>query len=203
MSEQAPLALSPDERKAIVRESLYNCQTVPWEQLSPAIDAIKEGATYRLAAKAAGLSKWVFDTMLEFGAAGHPVWQPLFEAVERADAISQIPTMQTLKKQSEDGNTVARKEYMQIKAPDEWGSMIPQGADSRAVRGLSLPGGINVQIAQFAPPGGNGNAAQERLDAGGDIIEHQQASERRLPARSSRGDSVAKGGEVEKEEEEN
>jgi hypothetical protein len=197
MTDSLARAADPAAQQTAIRESLLQCKVVPWNQLSAAIDAVKDGASYRLAAKAAGLSKFVFDTMIELGAQGIKPWDEFFEVIERADAISQIPTMTKLKSQSEEGNSSARKEYMQIKAPEEWGSIIPDRSHSPA--GLSLPGGINVQIAQFGQ--GASDAIKERQITGGSVIEHQGNGESRIPARCSGSGVSGQGGLVQEEKE--
>lgn len=184
--------LSPADRQTAIRESLELCQSAPWEQLSAAIEAVKSGGTFRLGAKASGISYWVLKTMYELGQAGHPVWEQFAQAIDRADAISQMPTMTKLKGQSEEGIASARKEYMQLKNPEEWGSYIPESRPSGS--GNQMPNGITVQIAQF----GEGHAAQERQQQGGAILEHKEAGEGGLPAQASGGDSHVESGEVNK-----
>jgi len=144
-------ALTKQEKLDRTRQSLEACRVAPYEQIDLALVALKNGANRKMAAKAAGIPHETFEMMFDLGKDGHEVWTDIYIAIERADWLGAEGAQKKLQEDAENGDRSAYHELMKQKMPDEFGPVYE--APAREDDGtLSLPGGIKVQIAQFAPP---------------------------------------------------
>ena len=131
---------------------------VPWGSLQHSIEALRNGASYRDAAKAAGIHPLKLDVILELGAEGVSPWDEFYSAALQADYLSLERTITKRRDMSEEGHLTAMKQFSQYKDQEQFG-LIHGEERAKAPSGLnggggqhSLPGGITVQIAQFSPP---------------------------------------------------
>lgn len=126
---------------------------VPWESVQFAVEALRNGASYRDAAKAAGLDPFVFEVMRELGSEGVEPWSELTAILHQADYLSMQGTIETRKELSEQGNPGMMKRFEKYKDPEQFGEIYADERPAVATGGgIQLPGGLNVQIAQFASP---------------------------------------------------
>lgn len=137
----------------VIKTRVSQCKVIPWDTVQFAVEALRDGANMKDAAKAAGISPHTMKAMVELGEEGHPVWAELTAVLLQADYSGMRGTIVTRKNLSEKGNPQMMKRFEQYKDPEQFGTIygeergvVPDGSVAQ------MPGGITVQIAQFPPP---------------------------------------------------
>ena len=126
------------ESRLMVLEKL---DKLPDEKTHRLLDALANGATDKMAAMAAGMTRKEFDRMMELGANGHKAFALLYEEIMCMKAEPQIRVMEKLRDRAME-NDNSLKLFMGI-VDEEFKE--DQRKDSQMISGATL-GILNIQI---------------------------------------------------------